>query len=226
MDKTLKGKVAIITGSEGSIGKELVKAFRARGARVFGFDIKRGDDITIQSTMEKRIIDIYKKTKRVDILINNAGATYPDDLIETAWDKTIDVNLKAPAMLSRFIAGGMTNGGSIINITSLWSERGFPNNLAYGASKGGLKALTKCLAYDLAKNNIRVNNVGLGYIKTNMTRGGWKYNRELIKDCTLLKRWGTPKDVTGLIVFLCTDEAKYITGQDFYIDGGWLAKGI
>ena len=118
------------------------------------------------------------------------------------------------------------NGGSIINITSLNSELGFPNNPAYVAMKGGLKQLTKSLAVDLGKYNIRVNNVGPGYIKTNMTKQGWKNNRKEIEDRTILGRWGEPKDLVGTMVFLLSSASSYITGQDIYVDGGYLTKGL
>ena len=120
----------------------------------------------------------------------------------------------------------MKHGGSIINITSLNSELGFPNNPAYVSTKGALKQLTKSLAVDLGIYDIRVNNVGPGYIKTNMTKMGWKNNRKQIEDRTILGRWGEPDDLVGTIIFLLSPAASYITGQDIYVDGGYLAKGL
>ena len=149
------------------------------------------------------------------------------DYDEEDWENTYQVNLKAPFELSREVARYMKNsGGSIINITSLNSELGFPNNPAYVAMKGGLKQLTKSLAVDLGKYNIRVNNVGPGYIKTNMTKQGWKNNRKEIEDRTILGRWGRPEELVGTIVFLLTSASSYITGQDIYVDGGYLTKGL
>ena len=118
-------------------------------------------------------------------------------------------------------------GGSIINITSIWSERVLNDNPAYGASKGGLKTLTKCFARDWGAFNIRANNVGFGYIKTDMTKVSYSNlkRRKEIANQTMLGRWGKPEDLVGLINFLCTDEASYITGADYYIDGGFIAKG-
>ena len=117
---------------------------------------------------------------------------------------------------------------SIVNITSLGAELAFPNNPAYIASKGGLKMLTKFYAKSLGKYGTRVNNVGPGYIKTDMTQSSYsnqatKKNRE---DHTLLGRWGNPSDVAGVCVFLCAEESKYLTGQDIYVDGGWTANGL
>jgi NAD(P)-dependent dehydrogenase (short-subunit alcohol dehydrogenase family) len=225
----LKGKVVIITGSEGDIGRELVKRFKEKECIVYGNDIKNGDDVTNYEVMKEGISQIYEREHHIDILINNAGITLPNSYEESQWDKTIEVNLKAPFMLSKIVSEYMKQtGGSIINITSLWSELGGKNNPAYGASKGGLKQLTKCLAYDLAPYNIRVNNVGFGYIKTKMTEKNWDdlEKRKEIEKRTMLGRWGTPQDVVGLIVFLCSDEASYIDGANFIIDGGFLAKGV
>ena len=111
----------------------------------------------------------------------------------------------------------------------------FPNNPAYPATKGGLKMLTKSFAYELGKHNIRVNNIGPGYFKTEfhkqdgrLQKLNWE-DRAILKersDKTLLGRWGEPDDISGLAVFLCSDCSSYITGQDIYVDGGWLTKGL
>jgi NAD(P)-dependent dehydrogenase (short-subunit alcohol dehydrogenase family) len=220
---SLKNKVAIITGSEGDIGKALVKKFEEVDYKVYKFDIKRNQDISDYVTMSSDIREIYKYCGKIDVLINNAGITI-GGYEENAWDRTLEINLKAPFMLSKIVQPYMINGGSIINITSLWSELGGENNPAYGASKGGLKQLTKCLAYDYAKYNIRVNNVGFGYIKTDMTKFSQINRKEEIEKRTMLNRFGEPKDVVGLIAFLCSNEASYITGEDYYVTGGMLNK--
>jgi NAD(P)-dependent dehydrogenase (short-subunit alcohol dehydrogenase family) len=211
-------KIILITGSEGDIGKALVKRFKLMDDIVYGYDIKNNYDITDTTLMKICFEIIYKTHGKIDVLINNAGIT------GKSWDETLKVNLTTPYLLSNEVAKYMPEGSSIINITSLWSERGFENNQPYGASKGGLKMLTKCLACDLAPI-VRVNSVGFGYIKTDMTKFSWKHRNKEIQNRTLLKRWGKPEDVVGLIYFLTTEEASYITGQDFYVDGGWQANG-
>mgnify|MGYP006194349185 FL=1 len=127
------------------------------------------------------------------------------------------------------------NKGSIINITSLNSEMAFPNNPAYPATEGGLKMLTKSFAYELGKYNVRVNNIGPGYFKTEFHKQDGRLDKlnwedeNILKERsakTLLGRWGEPSDIEGLAVFLCSDCSSYITGQDIYVDGGWLTKGI
>jgi len=116
--------------------------------------------------------------------------------------------------------------GSIINITSINAELGFPRNPAYVASKGGLKMLGKSLAKDWSNKGIRVNNLGPGYIKTDMTMKRYlnKKTRKEREDRTLMKRWGEKSDLIGPCVFLASDASKYITGQDIYVDGGWLVN--
>ena len=229
---SLKNKIAIVTGSSGDIGKAICKGFLEFGAIVYKIDIKENKNINNLKQMRKVIESIYKKGKRIDILVNCAGVTFPESsekYQEKKWDKTLSINLKAPFKLSQMVFKYMKKtGGSIINITSLWSEVGFSDNPSYGVSKGGLKQLTKCLAVEWAKYNIKVNNLGFGYIKTNMTKKSWnsKKHREKITERIPLKRWGEPEDVIGAAVFLASDASKYITGQDIYVDGGWLSNGL
>ena len=118
--------------------------------------------------------------------------------------------------------------GSIINITSMGAEQGFPNNPAYQASKGGVKQLTKALAVDWGQYGIRVNNIVPGYTNTPMNKISWN-NKKLRKaraDNTLLKRWAKPEEMVGPSMFLASDASSYVTGTDLIVDGGWLVKGI
>ncbi|MDB4193840.1 SDR family oxidoreductase, partial [Candidatus Pelagibacter sp.] len=120
------------------------------------------------------------------------------------------------------------NGGTIVNITSVNSELGFSNNPGYVSSKGGLKMLTKSFCMDYTKYNIRINNIGPGYIKTDMTKKKSmdKKQRKERLNRILMKRYGEPHELFGGVLFLLTDASSYITGQDLYIDGGLLSKGI
>ena len=226
---SVKNKAVIVTGSSGGNGGAIVKGLEKLGAIVEGGDLP-SYDITIDKHRKLLVQQSLNHTGKIDGLINCAGITRGNNVFDyddEDWENTYQVNLKAPFELSREVARYMKNsGGSIINITSLNSELGFPNNPAYVAMKGGLKQLTKSLAVDLGKYNIRVNNVGPGYIKTNMTKQGWKNNRKEIEDRTILGRWGRPEDLVGTIVFLLTSASSYITGQDIYVDGGYLTKGL
>ena len=221
---SVKNKVVIVTGSSGGNGSAIVKGLEKLGAIVEGGDLP-SYDITTDKHRKLLVQQALNHTGKIDGLINCAGITRGNNVFDyddEDWENTYQVNLKAPFELSREVARYMKkNGGSIINITSLNSELGFPNNPAYVAMKGGLKQLTKSLAVDLGKYNIRVNNVGPGYIKTNMTKQGWKNNRKEIEDRTILGRWGRPEDLVGTIVFLLTSASSYITGQDIYVDGGY-----
>jgi len=248
---SLKGKVAVVTGAAKGNGRAIAKGFLNAGALVYFIDISKKDihavkkairsrkakfiiaDVTDFELMRDTIEEVYAREKRIDILVNNAGITLPqssDTYSDNKWEKTHMVNLKAPFKVSQMAAKYMKRcgGGVIINITSLGSELGFSNNPAYVAFKGGLKQLTKALAKDWTKYNIRVNNLGLGYFKTGMTQKSWA-NKKLRQERaarTMLGRWGGPKDIVGPAIFLASEASRYITGQDLYVDGGWLASGI
>jgi|TARA_R110002110_G_scaffold9467_2_gene46500 gluconate 5-dehydrogenase len=226
---SVKDKTIIVTGAKGGNGSAISDGLEEYGATVVRADLPRYN-VRNPIQLDMLVAKALQYDNRIDGLVNCAGITRGNDLFEYTdkdWEDTYEVNLKAPFELSRKVAKHMKeHGGSIINITSLNSELGFPNNPAYVAMKGGLKQLTKSLAVDLGKYNIRVNNVGPGYIKTNMTKQGWENNRKEIEDRTILGRWGEPEDLVGTIVFLLSSASSYITGQDIYVDGGYLTKGL
>tara|TARA_Y100000593_G_scaffold83106_1_gene156471 strand:- start:80 stop:775 length:696 start_codon:yes stop_codon:yes gene_type:complete len=226
---SMKGKVVIVTGAHGGNGSAISNGLETGGAIVVRADLPEYD-ITDKKMLDSLVKKALYYNNSIDGLVNCAGVTYCNDIFDYTdedWNKTYEVNLKAPYELSRKVAKYMKgNGGSIINITSLNSELAFPDNPAYVSTKGGLKQLTKSLAVDLGKYNIRVNNLGPGYIRTNMTKFGWKNNREKIENRTILGRWGEPKDLVGTTIFLLSEASSYITGQDIYVDGGYLTKGL
>lgn len=246
---SIKEKVIIVTGGGGGIGSEIALEMAKRNAIVYAVDLifhkkaskKTGNhlinlkcDIIDSEKFEEICRKIYKKHKRIDVLINNAGVTFTQDpkkpYPRENWDKTININLTAAFSCSKIVFNYMLKKkqGSIINITSLNAERGFPNNCAYVASKGGLKMLGKALARDWGKYNIRVNNLGPGYIRTPMTENSYKNieTREARQANTMLGRWGLARDLFGPCIFLASSASAYITGQDIYVDGGWLANGL
>ena len=120
------------------------------------------------------------------------------------------------------------SGGSIINLTSIGAEQGFPNNPAYCASKGGLKQLTKALAYDWGKYGIRVNNLVPGYTNTPMNKKSWNDQslRNKRASSTVLNRWAESEEMVGPAIFLASDASSYVTASDLVVDGGWIAKGL
>ncbi len=238
---SLQGKVAIVTGSARGNGKAIAEGLLSAGATVVAVDIIEQEigckkvlcDITDTKQLNNLVQNTIEEYGKIDILVNNAGVSlgsedeeYPDHL----WEKTLDVNITAPFRLTKLVSEHMKgqNSGSIINITSLNAELAFPNNPAYMASKGALKQFTKSLAYDLGSYGIRANNVGPGYIKTDMTKKSWKdpEMNKIRKNRTLLGRWGYPEDLVGTVVFLSSNASRFVTGQDLYVDGGWLMKGL
>ena len=246
----LTGKNILITGAGGDIGSFIALKYLEAGANCFCLDknfknlkkinIKKKllDKITfIKVDFEKKnFIKIFQKkinkNLKIDTLINNAGFTSSQKFSKYSlknWQKTLQINLTSPFIISQLISRKfMVSGASIINITSLAAELGFPDNVAYVASKGGLKQLTKAMAIDLAKKNIRVNSIGPGYVKTNMTKKSWSNikKRKSRSDRIILKRWAEPKDIANVCLFLGSNLADYINGQDIYVDGGWTSKGL
>ena len=192
-------------------------------------------DITDQEKFRQICFDIVKKKKKIDVLINNAGISMASKqpgkiYAKDKWDETLRINLTAHFSCSQEVIQYMKKRkqGSIINITSINAELGFPRNPAYVASKGGLKMLGKALAKDWGKYGIRVNNLGPGYIRTEMTKSSYS-NKKLRKERTkhtMLGRWGEMDDLVGPCIFLASDASKYITGQDVYVDGGWISNSI
>lgn len=250
---SLKGRVAVVTGGSRGIGKgitagllgagaqcvitgvnekrlmDTVAQFQAEGLAAEGFPCELSDMDQIAALVEH----VKEKYSRIDVLVNSAGMTqgheletYPDEL----WNKTICVNLKAPFLLAKAFAPMMKSqkSGSIINVTSVNAEQGFPDNPAYLASKGGLRQLTKSLACDLGQFGVRVNSLGPGYFHTDMNTVSWNdpERKAFRADRSMLGRWGEPEEMAGLAIFLASDASSFITGQDHYIDGGWLAKGM
>ena len=246
---SLGGKTAVVTGAGRGLGRGIAEALSRAGARTLlvgrnaerlqvareelaalgGEVLARPSDLGERAEVDALIEYIKAEFGQLHILVNNAGVTKPQPLLEyadEAWDETLRVNLDAPFRLARGLAPLMPEGGSIINITSIAAELGAGDNPAYGAAKGGLKQLTKFLAHDLAAHGLRVNAIGPGYFHTDMGALSWNdpERRAQRAASTMLGRWGEPEDLAGVAVLLASDAAGYITGQDFYVDGGWLAK--
>jgi len=243
---SIEDKVIIITGAGRGIGYQLAVGLANHSAIIYSLDkkftkkipknlssniIEIKCDITNYNKVKQVFKKIFVKEKRIDVLINNAGVSFASqkknqDYSEKDWIQTINVNLTGSFYCSKEVVKYMLKqkNGSIINITSINAELGFPRNPAYNASKGGLKMLGKAFAKDWSKFGIRVNSVGPGYIKTEMTskRFANKKTRLERQNQTLLGRWGYPDDLIGPCIFLASDASGYMTGQDLYIDGGWI----
>ena len=168
------------------------------------------------------------KYKKIDILINNAGVSKNGyDLKDIK--ENVNTNFISTISLTKKLIDLMKNrGGSIINISSIASLYGFPNNPGYNASKAALNSMTKSLANDFAKYNIRCNSLLLGYFKSKMTIKSFKNSksRKARERHTVFQRWGKNKEVLGPVLFLSSDLSSYITGQNIVVDGGWTIKGF
>jgi len=246
---SVENKVVIVTGAARGNGQAIAEGFLEHGAIVYFFDLVKDvksiveltrnprahcivGDLRNKTDINRLVSTVVKENDHIDVLINNAGVTFSSDdcYNENVWDMTFEVNLKGAFLLSSKVCEVMKEqqSGSIVNITSLGAELGFPGNPSYVASKGGLKQLGKAMAVDLSEYNIRVNNVCPGYFKTDMTQESYNdpHLREARNKRIMLGRWGNPRDLVGPCIFLASEAAAYITGIDLFVDGGWIAKGL
>ncbi len=207
--------------------EEVVNAIKEMGGRAIGVkcDVSKRDEV---EAMFKAALEEYG---RVDILVNNAGVGAGASLLETTdeiWDRHMAVNLKGVFLCSQVAAGYMAERkyGKIVNISS---NSGFgialPNETSYAVSKAGVIQLTKSSAYDLGKFNINVNSVAPGAVDTVMLRKGrseeeYEEMLEGRRNKTSLGVVGTPKDIANAVLFLASDNARYITGKTLLVDGG------
>lgn len=241
-------KVVLVTGAGRGIGRAIAITFAQAGACVAVNDInpescaKTADEISASGgqamacqadvanklAVQSMLIDIEDRWGRVDILINNAGVEPHQPIVqldEWDWNRTIDVNLKGAFLCSQSVGRMMQKqgGGVIVNIASIAGRAaGLRDRSAYVASKTGLIGFTKECAREFAAYNIRVNAVCPGVIITEMTahlRQNEVQMKKWLEDIPL-GRLGDPEDVTSLVLFLCSDAARYITGQAINVDGG------
>ncbi len=239
---SLENRVAIVTGASRGIGFALAEGLASAGAAVLAVARTRTPAGGFAGQVEYRACDVtqgieelckevVRRHGRLDVLVNAAGISVPaisaaDRL--AAFDLTVAVNLRAVYAACIAAADHMKDGGSIINVTSIASNLGFPDNPGYVASKGGVRALSKALALDLGRRGIRVNALAPGYIRTEMTERSFQDARahEDRRRHTCLGRWGTTQDLVGAAIFLASNASAYVTGQDIFVDGGWTAKGL
>jgi NAD(P)-dependent dehydrogenase (short-subunit alcohol dehydrogenase family) len=247
----LEGKVAVVTGGNAGIGEAVAKRFADEGASVVvtgrrqqaldrvvsGIRHNKGKALAVAGsvTHEAHAQDVVQRSLdsfgRIDILVNNAGiGDFGKRLHETddvTWATVLDVNLTGVFRMTRAIVPQMLKQGcgAIVNISSIASLVGIPTLTAYAASKGGLDALTRALAIDYAKDGIRCNVVNPGLIDTPMA-APLMANPDLLQPILAqyaIRRPGTPEEVANMVLYLASDEAAWVTGGTFTIDGGMTA---
>jgi 3-oxoacyl-[acyl-carrier protein] reductase len=240
----LAGRTALVTGSTRGIGRAIAEALAAAGARVavvgrdqaraaeaataigggaqgFGADV--GDPASIGALVEA----VEKAFGQIDILVNNAGLTRDNILFrikDDDWDTVVDANLRGAFLAIRATSRGMIKRrwGRIINIASIVGITGNKGQANYAASKAGLIGLTKSVAKELGSRNVLVNAVAPGFIETDMTAAMTPEARAALSGQIPLERLGSPRDVAGVVTFLASDYASYITGQTLVVDGGMV----
>ncbi|MDC3063355.1 SDR family oxidoreductase [Alphaproteobacteria bacterium] len=234
----LKNKVTIIAGASKGIGLAISKGFKQNGAFVIGlsrrksnsnfFDLYFECDVTNKNDLREVIKILKNKNIFLDVLVYSAGISNLKDKDETKFEKLINTNLIGNFLFINVLKKLINNNSSIINISSINAKLGFPDNPGYVASKGGVEALTRSLAIDLAKKNIRVNCIRPGYIKTQMTKKSYnnQFTKKIRINKTILKRWGETEDIVGSAIFLSSKASSFITGSVITVDGGWIAKGL
>lgn len=240
---SLSGKTAIVTGGSRGIGEAIALAYKNAGARVITVGTSsaprskelEGDyhqcDIKNRKSFLSLCSKVIEDQRRLDILVNVAAVSLPfrgsaDEV--SRFRETIETNLDATYGCCLDAANAMSEGGSIINVTSIGAYQGFPENPGYVASKGGVQAMTRALAIDFSARRIRVNNLVPGYVLTKMTEKSFHSVEEYEKRAgrTILGRWAEPEDLAGAAIFLASEAAQYITGSDLVVDGGWVGKGL
>ncbi len=249
----LTNKVALITGARRGMGKAHALALAKQGAKVIVTDIDAGEcqpvadeikntggeaacfklDVSNKKEVDQIFDEIMKKFGQLDILVNNAGIYFSKpalELTEEDWDKMIAINLKGQFLCAQRAAREMAKNkwGRIINIASVASGQvgvGIAGGAHYTASKGGIIGMTETLAIEWAPLGITVNVIAPGAIDTPMVQAAQmpKETMDAMLKRVPLKRIGRPEEVSAAVVFLASDEASYITGATFYVDGGWLA---
>ena len=226
MQQTFKDKVVIVTGGANGIGKCIADEFRAQGAHVHVIDKQEGNhfvgDISKQEVLEAFVADVLAKHDRVDCIINNALPLMKgiDECSYEEFQYALSVGVTAPFYLVKLLMPHLAIGASVVNISSSRDRMSQPQTESYTAAKGGIAALTHALAVSLA-GRARVNSISPGWIDTSYT---------VYEGPDALQqpagRVGNPMDIANMVLFLCSDKAGFITGENICIDGGMTKQMI
>jgi NAD(P)-dependent dehydrogenase (short-subunit alcohol dehydrogenase family) len=247
----LDDRVAFITGAASGIGAACALRFAGEGARIAGLDINQPEpsawkqvataapdesfhiaDVRDEKAIAAAVAEVVERFGRIDILINSAGTGGggPVHMLPTEeWDRVVDINLKGTYFVCKYVLAQMLaqESGNVINIASVEGIEGFEGGSAYNASKGGVVLLTRNLAIDYGRKGIRANAICPGFIKTPLADA--VFNEALqeplqrVVEATQLGRMGEPEEIAGGALFLASDDASYVTGQNLVIDGGYTS---
>jgi len=248
----IDGKVALVTGAASGIGAACAARFAAEGAMIAGVDLSApagpawertaktarkalavACDVRDESSVERAVAGVVEQLGRIDIVVNAAGVagggavhTLPSD----EWDRIVDTNLKGTFLVCKHAIARMFDqrSGSVINIASIEGIEGTEGGSAYNASKGGVVLLTKNLAIDYGRKNIRVNCICPGFIDTPMTASvfggpGMEEYLERFRDAHQLGRVGKPEEIASAALFLASEDASFVSGHALVVDGGFTA---
>ena len=246
MAPNLEGHVALVTGASRGIGRAVALRLAAEGVKVAvnynsgeapaqqlvdkisaqgGEALPLQADVAEEAQVKSMVAQVRKQWGRVDILVNNAGIRKDRLLMRMTtreWDEPINVNLRGAFFCTKAVLPLMVRQrrGRIINMSSVVGVAGNPGQANYAASKAALIGLTKSVAKEVARRNITANALAPGYILTGMVEELSDDLKQMILDRVPMNRLGVPEDIAGVVAFLCTDEASYITGQVIRVDGG------
>jgi len=244
---TLQGRVAVITGAGRNIGADIARLFASMGGKVAVVDMVKergaaiaseirssgGEAIAVVADISevedvKAIVGtVVEKWGKIDILINNAAVSDNKtifNITKEEWDKTLAVTLTGPFLVAKYVAEQMVrqgHGGNIINIASTSAYQGRDSAIAYCSAKGGVLNLTRSMAVQLAPHKIRVNSVSPNKIGSPVGKDEVDPNRSI---ANLTGRPGLPMDLARVVLFLVSEDAEFVVGQDIIVDGGFSAK--